>query len=239
MKKIDFLIRSLYDKNLTAKQLTDLYYEKCQDDIDKKRQYYIDKGIEKTEKQLRNQIYAEIGSTFYDNKNKIYTYFNISNDRPHLYSLTEEGKAKYGELLEDVEEIYLDEPILIEEPKGNNDDIGIVYLLKSKIHADTYKIGMTNRTVEERLYDLQRDRTYGSYILEPLIHVKLKNYSLVEQVCHKYFENFRLCKRNDLFIDTELFKTDVNLLNEFKYFLRVNFLEHQRLIKDVLEYKEY
>jgi hypothetical protein len=68
MKKIDFLIRSLYDKNLTAKQLTDLYYEKCQDDIDKKRQYYIDKEIEtniqqKIQEEMKNRTPQTIPPT--------------------------------------------------------------------------------------------------------------------------------------------------------------------------------
>jgi hypothetical protein len=98
---------------------------------------------------------------------------------------------------------------------------------------------MTNREMDDRLFDLQRDRTYGSYLLFPQVYIKLKNYSQVEQVCHKFFENFRLCKKNDLFIDTELFKTDVDLIGEFKYFMKVNFLEHNRLKYDVIEYREY
>jgi hypothetical protein len=242
MKKIDFLIRSLYNRSLSSSELTSLYYEECQEDIDIKRQYYADKGKEMTESQLKSQIRAEISSTFYDRKTgNVIEYFTISEDRPHLYSLTEEGRIKYKELFdEDIESTIIDEPIINDvHETENKDDIGIVYLLKSGIHKDTYKIGITNREIDDRVNDLYRDRTYGSYLLKPLLYIKLKNYNQVEQVSHKFFENFRLCKKNDIFIDTELFKTDINLFEEFKYFLKVNFLDHPRLKYDVLEYREY
>ena len=239
MKAIEFLIKTLKDNPLNAKDMVDIYYETCSDDVDKKRQYYINKGISKTETQLRNQILGELVSAIVGR----YKEFFIvdKNTKPQIYSLSDKGIVKSDELFGEEIEIIPDEEVeqILKENIIDNNDIGIVYLLMSKIHKDTYKIGMTNRTLNERLFDLQRDRTYGSYNLTPVIHIKLKNYSLVEQVCHKYFENFRLCRKNDLFIDTELFKTDINFIDEFRYFMRVNFLEHPRLKKDVIEYKEY
>ena len=46
MKKIHIIIKVLYEnKELTSKEILDLYYENCSDDVDAKRDYYIKKGI--------------------------------------------------------------------------------------------------------------------------------------------------------------------------------------------------
>ena len=154
------------------------------------------------------------------------------------------GIEKYKEIFNNDKEDVEIEPTnyeileIIEDTKFD-ENIGIVYLMRSKNHWNTYKIGITNRTVEDRLYELLRNPTYGSYNLFPAAYIKLKNYNVAEQVYHKYFENFRLCRKNDLFIDTELFQTNEDLINEFKYFCKVNYLEHPRLKKEVLDYREY
>lgn len=256
MKKRHFIIKVLYEnKELTSKEILNLYYENCSDDVDIKRDYYIKKQITKTENQLRNQIYAEIKAdlwqaspnctTKWADKNPIFIIDKSTNITK--YRLNEHGIERYNEIfgldeteLGETDEIELGEIELDEhndELKDNS--IGIVYFLKSKTHKDTFKIGVTNRTIEERVRELQLNPKYGSYNLVPVFYVKLKNYTQVEQVCHKFFENFRLCKKNDLFIDTELFKTDLDLLSEFKYFLKVNYIEHYRLKDDVIECKEW
>lgn len=251
MKRHHFIIKVLYEnKELTSKEILDLYYENCSDDVDIKRNYYIKKGITKTEKQLKKQIYAEIQSDLWQSsescttKWKSQTIFIIDESvTPNKYRLNNTGIGKYIDIFGQddkiLDEIYMLDCQSEECVKEDISDVGIIYFLKPKTHKDTFKIGVTNRTIEERVNELQKDQKYGSYNLVPVFYVKLKNYTQVEQVCHKFFENFRLCKKNDLFIDTELFKTDLDLLSEFKYFLKVNYIEHDRLKDDVIECKEW
>lgn len=189
MKRKDFLLKTLKNRKLNINEITDIYYETCSENVDSKRQSYIDKGKSMTEKQLRNQISAEFCSNMVDHYKNL---FEIDKSmKPQSYSLTEKGIEKYNEIfVDEVEVTPTDEEIKEILSEDLSDGVGYVYLMKSKIHKNTYKIGITNRSIEERLFDLQRDRTYGSYNLAPLIHIKLKNYNQVEQVCHKFFEEY-------------------------------------------------
>jgi hypothetical protein len=48
--------------------------------------------------------------------------------------------------------------------------------------------------------------------------LKCANISIVEKVLHKFFEDYRLCKKNNLGVDTELFKGLDTIEIEFDLF---------------------
>jgi hypothetical protein len=37
------------------------------------------------------------------------------------------------------------------------------------------------------------------------VRIECEDYSIIERVLHKFFEDFRLCKKNEIKVDTELF----------------------------------
>ena len=228
MTKTLALIKILYGKELDKISVANLYYEFFPDMVDEKRQSYVDRNKFISEKALQKQIYAEVGSIMVQGR-----FFVVNRDKtPYLYSLAEQGVEKYKEYWENPDQDQ--EQIVMVVDNG----IGYVYLLRSRVHEKTYKMGVTI-DIDQRIKSLKIDKRYGSYDLELVSCVRLKNYYTVEQVLHKYFEDFRLCKKNDLFVDTELFKAtgDVDMEKEFQNFMRMNYIEHPRLKNDVLDYK--
>ena len=215
MTRLEFIYKSLIRQTLTTSQLTDYFYEECSDLVDEKRRYYISKNSEKTEKELRTQIQAEFSSVINRSTNK--KYFLTSKDG---YSLSEEGKKEYtlNYLKDDMQE-YIIEDIDITDVEITEEfnKRGIIYLLKSSSFKDVYKIGKTI-DLNKRMYDLKRDHRYGVFALEPIMYIDCEDYHIIERVFHKFFEDYRLCKKNDILVDTELFKGLDTIEDEFKLF---------------------
>jgi len=211
-----------YGNGKTRVELTELYYEDFANMVDEKRRYYISHEIDKTEKELFNQIAAEIGSTIYRDEGNDDIILTERGSGSLKYSLGEKGILIYNELINTKEEpeITTDDIHNDVEEVFETDNKGIVYLLLSKTYTDTYKIGITIN-LQNRLQQLSRDNRYGVFNLEPKMYVSCNNYQLVEQVLHKFFEDFRLGRRNDLNVDTELFKGDETIEYEFELFIEM------------------
>lgn len=240
MTKKEFILKVLYENgNLTGHKITDFYYEQQEYDVEQKRIYYISKGTEKTEKQLKLQIRAELTAEVAKIWNINLKYISRDNNSPVIYSITEEGKRYY-------EETYLEnttDSIIVDQENNKNEiiedesiedeitTIGIVYLLRSLTYRDTYKIGKTIRTIEERVEDLKRDSTYSIFNLKPIMYIICSDYDLIERVFHKFFENYRLCRRNTMLRDTELFKDLDSIETEFELF--ANFLKSNPRYKNI------
>lgn len=232
MTRKEFLLKTLYKiPSLNSKSLTDKYYEKCEAEVEKKRRAYIAKGAEKTEKELKNQIRAELQSHACQlNKENLINIIKIENKQN--YSLTDEGRQYYEDHYLETEIPEEDVEVIVEEYE-ENENIGIVYLLKSKTFDDTYKVGMTKLTMNERLNNLRSDNRYGLFNFIPVMYMKCMDYQIIERVLHKFFENYRLCKKNDLRVDTELFKDIDSIEIEFELFAK--YLKSNPRFKDEVE----
>lgn len=90
MKKPEFFLKCIYpNKKLKSNDIVELYYLECKNDVDEKRLYYKEKGVEKTENELRYQISAEFTSIPHKNNFK---YIQVENKE---YFLTLEGIKYY------------------------------------------------------------------------------------------------------------------------------------------------
>lgn len=136
----------------TRNELAILWTEVYPDKVDEKRRYYLSKGKEKTEKELFSQICSEIKSYITNNPN----LFIIDKK----YSLTEEGQTIYKKIVSDIPQEYDIDTDVVD---GFNDIRGIVYLLQSKTYPGTYKIGITIKTIENRIKELRKDNRYGIF----------------------------------------------------------------------------
>jgi hypothetical protein len=50
------------------------------------------------------------------------------------------------------------------------------------------------------------------------MRIECEDYSIIERVLHKFFEDFRLCKKNEIKVDTELFINIPTIELEFELF---------------------
>jgi hypothetical protein len=216
MTRKDFILKSLFlNGTLSTSEIVDKFYDECTEKVDEKRVYYISKGSEKTEKELRQQIYAEIGRYIggFKHINPILVETSKEKGVLNKHSITEAGKKYYLEEEEENIDVVI-ENIDIEE---NVDTFGIVYLLKSKSFNDTYKVGKT-KNITQRLSELSKDHRYGVFNLEEIMRIECEDYSIIERVLHKFFEDFRLCKKNEIKVDTELFINIPTIELEFELF---------------------
>jgi hypothetical protein len=138
MTKKDFFISELYNSSYSVNDIVNIYYDKCETMVEEKRKYYILKDKEKTEKQLRSQLYAEFCREYTRN---IKFYIKDANK---VYSLTDEGKTYYENNYTETNNIEDDEIGVDDEIEKSIDDdtdinFGIIYLLKSKMFNDIYK----------------------------------------------------------------------------------------------------
>lgn len=224
MTKKDFIIKALFlNDTLTTSGIVDRYYDECGDKVDEKRVSYISRGNEKTEKDLRQQIYAEMGATIISIPTLVETSKSKEKGILNSHTITELGRKYY---LDGVEECVVD--IEISDISGsevcevgieeeNIDTTGIVYLLKSRSFDDTYKVGKT-KNIAQRLSELSKDHRYGVFDLVEVMRIECEDYSIIERVLHKFFEDFRLCKKNEIKVDTELFRGVSTIELEFELF---------------------
>jgi hypothetical protein len=211
IKKSIIYLLGEFGGSKTKQELAILWCECYPDRVDEKRRYYLSKGKEKTEKELFSQITSEIRSYVHNNPN----LFIIEDSK---YSLTEEGMEMYKQIVSDIPPDFEVDSKVIETV---DETMGIVYLLKSKTYPGTYKIGITVRDIDDRLKELRKDHRYGVFNLELVMWVRTNNYQLVEQVLDKFFEDFRLGRDNDLSVDTELFKGNDTIEEEFGLFVEM------------------
>lgn len=197
---------------MTSAQIVQLIYEQNPDVIERKRNSYITQGKAKTEKELNTQMNAEISAYISRlNKKGLVTTTKIKGQHN---SHTANKQTKTEE----------EDPI---EISTNNEPapecFGTVYLMKSQTFKNTYKIGITS-DLERRTKELRKDHRYGAFVLNPIASLDCKDYTLVERVLHKFFEDFRLSKGNDnnevavdteLFIDIDTIEEEFNLFCEF------------------------
>jgi hypothetical protein len=234
-----FLLKVLYDNDtLDGAQLVSLYYETCPDRIESKRIKYISEGKEKTEKELKNQVRAELQSSYFrigiwiDKVWFKYVEVLKKDKKLNSYFLTDIGKKYYEEnyldiVIDEDVDVFVDD---IEVDDVDVEDVGIIYLLKSKTFDKTYKIGLTTN-FDKRLPSLKKDIRYGVFNLTPIMTISCKDISIIEKMLHKFFEDYRLCRKNDLGVDTELFQNIDTIEEEFELF--ANMLKNSPRFKSV------
>lgn len=100
----------------------------------------------------------------------------------------------------------------IENPKTNNSTISdskleYVYCLTNKGYPDLVKIGMTTKTPERRVEQINGTGTVDLWELKFALPVKQGTAFDIEQQVHKYFASQRLHVRNQN--DREMFKVNI------------------------------
>jgi hypothetical protein len=216
MTRFQFILKTLYNKTLKTSEIVDIYYDEYSELVDEKRRWYISKNNEKTEKELRTQLIAEFSS--YINRTSNKSFFTKLGEG---YTLSDEGKSYYDNNFVSNQSEFETEDIEVEiteeQIKEQFEKRGIIYLLKSKTFEGVYKIGKTT-DLKTRMSDLKKDHKYGVFDLELLMYIDCQDYSIIERVFHKFFEDFRLCKKKQIKVDTELFKDNDTIIEEFKLF---------------------
>lgn len=92
---------------------------------------------------------------------------------------------------------------------------GYVYLLKNDAMSDIYKIGMTNRTVEERVKELSLS-TSIPLPFEVVCSVKVDDAKEIEQYFHKEYKEFRISNNREFFKFDKITLKDV--ISQFVFF---------------------
>lgn len=222
-ESIIYLLGKFGDK--TRVELTNLWYEFFPEIIDYHRQ-----RLNITEKELYHKVEGWIASYPKNMPNAFKT--ERINGTLH-YSLTDSSKLIYNDIVSKIENgtyqitsSEIDEIDDLNEPNNDptdnitQDNIGIVYLLVSDRYSDTYKIGVTSRSIEERMNELKTHQIYGIFNLYPKMYFKCDSFTLIEEVMHKFFEDYRIGRYNKKDA-TELFQGNVSIEEEFELFYRM------------------
>ena len=235
------LIREIlvdYD-NLNARQIMNILIEKYPKIWDDKIAFYADAGKEKTQTWVGNQLTAEVSSTIraWCREGKVVlgeinglTTFTATDSFKKLIK----GYSNFDD------ESFVTDNLVLEEDESCDtcsDRNGIVYILQSEIFNDTFKIGKTT-DLDKRMYDLSRDKRYGVFKLKVKGWIRVKQYDEVERLFHYYFNKYRLYGKNfDLNVDTELFKTNLDLYELWKDFIKINYLDNPNMKSDIIDFK--
>ena len=214
MTQKEFIIAVLSQNNgQTTAQLVDTFYEQLPHIVETRRNQYIAQNKPKTEKELKQQIHAEFG---------VYL-IQLNKDGKVLTTRTKGLPNNHTITPNAIPTQITEEPQADIVPDKNDpvpDCFGTVYLMKSQTFKNTYKIGITS-DLERRTKELRKDHRYGAFVLKPIASIDCQDYTLVERVLHKFFEDFRLSKgndNNDVAVDTELFIDIETIEEEFKLF---------------------
>lgn len=135
---------------------------------------------------------------------------NGDSDNQEIYKNVIIPKTLYFKLYNKLNSVCINKKQISKEVKEE----GIVYLMKSITNRNIYKIGVTNRTINERLYELNNNDFYKDYNLVSHIHFKCKDYKNIESKLHVFFKEYRLFKKNGFDRDTELFEDQFNTIVE-------------------------
>jgi hypothetical protein len=228
--------------NLTARQIMNILIQKYPQIWNDKVAFYADAGKEKSESWVSNQLTAEIHRQILNWK-KEGKITSVKINSINTFTATDSFKNQIKELSIFDDNVNNNSEIIISE--DYEDDIcedcldkgGIVYILKSDIFNDVYKIGKTI-DLDKRMYDLSRDNRYGVFKLQVKGWIRVKQYGEVEKMFHSYFNKYRLHKENfDLNVSTELFKTNFDLFDIWKNFIKLNYLDNPLMKSDIIDYK--
>jgi hypothetical protein len=206
--------------NLSAIQIMNILIERYPQIWYDKVAFYADAGKEKSESWVSSQLSAEISATIrvwhregkviLDKVNKITTF-----------TLTDAYKIQ---LTEDI--LLDDQTIPIYEDDEDFDCVNC-----------NDKIGLATN-LEKRIYELSKDNRYGVFNLKLKGWIRVKNYKAVEKMFHNYFNNCRLYKCNfGINVNTELFKTNDDLYDMWKTFIKVNYLDNPIMKDEIIEYQ--
>jgi hypothetical protein len=228
--------------NLNSRQIMNILIEKHPNIWDNKVAFYADAGKEKSESWVGNQLTAEIHRQIlhWKNEGKV-TSIKVNNI--NTFTATDSFKNQIKEvLIFDDDKKISSENIISEDYEDDScedctDKSGIVYFLQSDIFKDVYKIGKTI-DLDKRMYELSRDNRYGVFKLEVKGWIRVKQYGEVEKLFHSYFNKYRLYKDNfGLNVSTELFKTNFELFDVWKNFIKLNYLDNPLMKGEIVDYK--
>ena len=233
MQRADYIRQVLFSNDgLTAREIKERIVELCPSLWDEKLAFYADAGKEKSEPWIDNQLCAEVSSTIrkWGRQGKVIVGKNEKGTT--IFTATDHYKNSNEITLENDDDV-------IEEYNEDNElscgpNCGYVYLMKSTVFPNTYKIG-ESMDYEKRQYELSKDNRYGVFGLETISYIKVNDRKEIEKLLHSYFYAIRLCKKSSIKVDTELFQTENDLPNEFKKFITNNFINNP-FNKEVIEY---
>lgn len=172
----------------------------------------IRKNVEWTGEMDRNILSPEFRKQLHCNS----TFFSVDE---FITELDEETECN---------EIIEDSPILF-------DKVGFVYFMESQTFPDTNKIGKAN-DINIRHSDLLKHKTYGVFDLKVKGWIKVNDPENYERMFHRYFSKYRLYIKNGLSVTTELFKNNM-MYEEWKRFIKTNYIDNPMMKDEILEYK--
>lgn len=234
MQRADYIRQVLFSNDgLTAREIKERIVELCPSLWEEKIAFYADAGKEKSESWVDNQLCAEVSSTIRKWGRQGKVSLGKNDNGVTTFTATEHYKNNTETLYDD------DYDESVEEYGEENElscgpNCGYVYLMKSTVFPDTYKIG-ESIDYEKRQYELSKDNRYGVFGLETISYIKVNDRKEIEKLLHSYFYAIRLYKKSSIKVDTELFKTSNDLPNEFKKFIINNFINNP-FNEEVIEY---
>ena len=108
--------------------------------------------------------------------------------------------------------------------------------MTSQIIPGIYKIGKADN-IENRENGLRKCNRYGVFNLKTTGWVKVSKPYQFEKMLHLYLQQYRMDSKNGLEVDTELFKTDFDLYELWKNFIKLNYLNNPIMKNEILDYK--
>jgi len=124
---------------------------------------------------------------------------------------------------------------IVEECPILFNNVGYVYFMESQTFPNTNKIGKAN-DINIRHSDLLKDKTYGVFDLVVKGWIKVNDPDNYERMFHRYYSKYRLYVKNGLSVNTELFRNNF-MYEDWKRFIRTNYLDNPMMKDEILEYK--
>jgi predicted GIY-YIG superfamily endonuclease len=223
-------------ESLTTKEIALRIKNEYPQEWAEKAEYYLSKGED--EKFVISQLRGEIGATFYSSQGGWVNLGRIKREKNEngvwVYTITSEYQSF---LMNATQESFLD----TETDNSNGDNYEstyeecddclneyFVYLMKSSIFSNTYKIGFTdNLSRREKELLSPSNKVYNVFDFKVCLWTQLTDKSEMEQMeknLHSYFFKNRLFQKNGSAINTEIFINN-NLEKLFTEFVRRNYLD--------------
>jgi len=238
-------------ESLTAKQVAQRIKDSYPTEWKEKAEYYLSQGED--DDFVLGQVRGEVGAAFYSNKgNRGWVNRGLltrqKNDDGHwIYTITEEYQTFLKQnLSESFSDVDLNTTEIDEIVDEYTDDCQecvkeyYVYLMKSSVFPNTYKIGFTDNLLrrEKELLSAS-NKVYNIFNFKVDLWVQLSTKTQMEQMedtLHGFFHKHRLFKKNGNVIDTEIFLNS-EMENLFRNFISKNYLQdlYQRGV--VIKYK--
>jgi predicted GIY-YIG superfamily endonuclease len=226
-------------ETLTAKQVAQRIKDKYPQEWEEKAQYYLSQGQD--DDYVLGQVRGEVGATFYSNRgnggwvNRGFITRQKNEEGHWVYTITPEYQSFLKNILS---ESFSDLDVDIPETEEVFDEFVdecqectkeyFVYLMKSSVFPNTYKIGYTDNLLrrEKELLSPSK-KVYNIFDFKVFQWVQLVSKLEMEQLeknLHSYFHKNRLFIKNGCAIDTEIFVNDQmeQLFSNFVYKNYVN-----------------